>query len=125
MDQKELFIKFWEKEAPAMRQVISRIPEGSDYRPDPKSRMAREIAWLIVHEQTALVDGLERGKIEWSDTPAPATMKEIVDAYDALNARSGARLRALDAATWEKDLPFLYEGQEAFRSPGYDMAWSF
>jgi hypothetical protein len=26
----------------------SRIPEGSDYRPDPKSRTAQEIAWQIV-----------------------------------------------------------------------------
>ena len=29
MDQKALFMKFWEKEAPANREVISRIPEGA------------------------------------------------------------------------------------------------
>ena len=51
MDEKALFLKFWEKEGAATRKVISRIPEGSDYRPDPKSRPAREIAWLIVREE--------------------------------------------------------------------------
>src|SRR5579864_2465857 len=57
MDQQKLFLKFWDKEAPAFHKVLSRIPEGN-YRPDPKSRTAREIAWLIVREQQILADGL-------------------------------------------------------------------
>src|SRR5438093_296974 len=48
MDEKAHFLKFWKKEADATRKVLSRIPEGSTYRPDPKSRTAREIAWLMV-----------------------------------------------------------------------------
>jgi len=36
MDQKTHFLKFWQKEADATRKVLSRIPEGSNYRPDPK-----------------------------------------------------------------------------------------
>jgi uncharacterized damage-inducible protein DinB len=125
MDQKALFIKFWEKEAPAMRKVIERIPEGSEYRPEPKSRMARDIAWLIVHEEIALVEGLESGAIAWDEIPAPATIKEILSAYDGLHETAGVRLRAIDAATWEKDLAFMYQGNEAWRSSGYDMAWAF
>ena len=125
MDQKELFIKYWEKEAPATRQVIARIPEGSEYRPDAKSRVAREIAWVVVHEEIALVDGLEKGAIEWDEIPTPATMKEILAAYDELHAGSGARLRAIAAENWEKDLPFLFSGTEAMRTPAYDMAWGF
>ena len=60
MDAKDFFLKHWQKEASATRKVISRIPESrSDYRADPKARTAREIAWLIVREETAFVDGLE------------------------------------------------------------------
>ena len=40
MDDRALFIKFWENESKTTRNVIARIPEGSDYRPDPKSRTA-------------------------------------------------------------------------------------
>ena len=47
MDERALFTKFWENESKTTRKVIARIPEGSDYRPDPKSRTAREIAWHI------------------------------------------------------------------------------
>jgi hypothetical protein len=61
MSEGALFVKFWEKEGPATRKVLSRIPEGSDYRPDPKSRPAREIAWLIVREEIALAEGLRKG----------------------------------------------------------------
>jgi len=66
MDQKALFLKFWEKEAPATRKVISRIPnERSDYRADPKARSARELAWLIVQEEIVLAEGLEKGVLEF------------------------------------------------------------
>ena len=51
MDEKSLFTEFWTKEARTTSTVLARIPEGSDYRPDPKSRTAREIAWQIVVEE--------------------------------------------------------------------------
>ena len=125
MDQKALFLKFWEKEAPATRKVLSRIPEGRDYRPDPKSRTAREIAWLIVREEIALGDGLTKGAFEWADVPAPATMKEVLDAYDRHHDEVTQRLQALDSARWEQDIPFMYQGQEVMRAPGYENAWGF
>jgi len=63
VDEKELFLKFWEREARATRKVISRIPEDkSDYKPEPKSRTALEIAWLIVMEEKVLAEGLENGR---------------------------------------------------------------
>ena len=74
MDQKALFLKLWEKEAPATRKVLSRIPDDSTYRPDAKSRTAKEIAWLIVRQEMVLIQGLENGQLEWEETPPPATM---------------------------------------------------
>ena len=63
MDEKALFLKIWDREAPAMRKVIARIPQDrSDYRADPKARTAREIAWLLVREEILLADGLEKGE---------------------------------------------------------------
>jgi uncharacterized damage-inducible protein DinB len=125
VDQKTLFLKFWEKEAAATRKVFSRIPEGSDYRPDPKSRTAREIAHLIVREETALADGLEKGFFEWTEVPAPPTMKEVLDAYDRHHDEATRRLRAVDAPRWEQKTPFMYQGQEVMSEPGYENAWGF
>jgi uncharacterized damage-inducible protein DinB len=126
MDHKEFFIKHWEKEAPATRKVISRIPEDrSDYKPEPKSRNAREIAWLIVREEASLVDGLEKGAFDWAEVPCPAKVSQIVDEYDKLHDALTKRLKAIPAPQWEAKLPFLMAGQEVMRENGYDMAWGF
>ena len=126
MDEKALFLKFWEKEAPATRKVISRIPEGrSDYRADPKARNAREIAWLIVREEIILGDGLEKGLLEWVDVPTPASVKEIVDTYDRHHDEVTRRMHRLDAARWEQPIPFMFGGQEVMKASGYENAWGF
>lgn len=126
MDHKEFFVKQWEREAPATRKVISRIPQDrGDYRADPKARSAREIAWLIVHEEAVLVDGLEKGAIEWVEIPAPAQVSEIVARYDREHDANTERLHNLAAARFEESIPFLWNGQEAARGIGYDIAWGF
>lgn len=120
MDEKALFHRFWRKESKTTRNVFARIPEGSDYRPDPRSRTAQEIAWQIISEERMLLDALENGKMEWAPPPVPATMKEIVAAYDELREEAGARLEALPTERWEGTLEFF--GQQ---SPSAAMAWSF
>ena len=98
MDEKSLFTEFWNKEAKTTSKVLSRIPEGSDYRPDPKSRTAREIAWQIVAEEKMLIEALETGKGEWAPAPPPATMKELCEVYDKQSADIARRWQALPAA---------------------------
>jgi uncharacterized damage-inducible protein DinB len=126
MDEKALFLKFWQKEAPATRKVISRIPEDrSDYRADPKARTAREIAWLLVLEEIVLVEGLQKGVIEWADLPTPATVKEILDTYDRHHDDLTEKLHSLEPAWWERRVPFTFQGQEVMSETGYDTAWGF
>jgi uncharacterized damage-inducible protein DinB len=125
MDDKALFLQVFEREAATTRKVISRIPEGSAYKPDPKSRTAREIAWLIVREETVLAKGLEKGMLEWEEIPAPATVKEVLAAYDTLHDKLGPRLQAACAARWDGRIPFMYGGQEVNNSSVSDNAWGF
>jgi DinB family len=125
MDEGALFVKFWEKEGPATRKVLSRIPEGSDYRPDPKSRPAREIAWLIVREEVTLGEGFGKGVMEWQDVPAPATMKEVLDVYDRHHDKLTEQFRGMSAAAWQKRVPFMYGGQEIMSETAFDNAFGF
>ena len=120
MDERALFTKFWETEAKTTRKVIARIPEGSDYRPDPKSRTAREIAWQIACEEKMIIDAVETGKAEWKPPQAPATIKELVEAYDRQSTEIVGRWKALPAARWDGTLEF-FGGQR----PAAPMAWSF
>jgi uncharacterized damage-inducible protein DinB len=126
MDQKALFMKFWEKEAAAMRKVISRIPENkSEYKPDPKARNARELAWLIVREEIVLGEGMEKGVLNWEEVPTPSTVKEILDAYDKHHGDVTAKLQRLEPDKWERSIPFMWQGQEVMSAAGYDTAWGF
>jgi uncharacterized damage-inducible protein DinB len=125
MDQKALFVKIWNQEAPATRKVLARIPEGSNYRPDPKSRTAREIAWLIVREEIALGEGIEKGVFEWAEVAAPPTMKEVVDTYDRHHDKVTKTFQATEPARWETAMPFMMGGQEVMKATGYDNAWGF
>jgi len=125
MDLKDLFIRIWEKETPATRKVISRIPEGSDYRPDPKARTAREIAWLMTQEEAALVDGLEKSAFTWIEAPCPAKVADILAKYDQQHDALTKRLHAIPASRWEEKIPFLVDRKEVMREAGYDWAWGF
>ena len=120
MDEKALFTQFWTDESKTTRKVLARIPEGSDYRPDPKSRTAREIAWQIVCEERMIIDALESGKVEWAPPPMPATMKDVLDAYEKQSAGISQRWSALPAERWDGTLDFF--GRQRPASP---MAWSF
>jgi uncharacterized damage-inducible protein DinB len=108
------------KESKTTRNVLARIPERSDYRPDPKSRTAREIAWQIVCEERMIIEALETGKAEWAPPPMPETMKEVVAAYDELSAGMAQRWKRLPAASWDGTIEFF--GSDRPASP---MAWSF
>ena len=120
MDEKALFTKFWTDETKTTHKVLARIPEGSTYRPDPKSRTAQEIAWQVVCEEKMLIEALENGKAEWAPSKMPASVKEVVDTYARQSAEIAQRLTALPAERWKGDLEFF-----GGRRPSASMAWSF
>jgi len=120
VDEQSLFTKFWTNESKTTRNVLARIPEGSDYRPDPKSRTAREIAWQIVCEERMIIEALESGKAEWAPPPLPATMKEVLEAYENQSARMAGRWGKLPGERWDGTLEFF-----GSQRPAAPMAWSF
>jgi uncharacterized damage-inducible protein DinB len=119
-NERSLFATFWAKETKATRNVLARIPEGSDYRPDAKSRTAREIGWQIVCEESILMDGLESGKVEWAPPPIPPTVKELVETYERQSADILGRLQALSDEDWDAPVEFFGANQ-----PASMVAWSF
>ena len=120
MDEKTMFAGFWANESKTTRNVLARIPENSDYKPDPKSRTAQQIAWQIVCEEKMIIEALETGKAEWAPPPMPPTMKAVAEAYEQQSAAILKRWQALPAEKWAGSLEFF--GSQRLASP---MAWSF
>jgi uncharacterized damage-inducible protein DinB len=120
VDEKALFTTFWTNEARTTRNVIARIPEGSVYRPDPRSRTAQEIAWQILCEEKMIIEAVESATAEWAPPPMPESMLEVLAAYERQSADITARWAALPPDRWDDTLEFF--GTERPASP---MAWSF
>jgi uncharacterized damage-inducible protein DinB len=120
MNEKDLFTRFWMEEAKTTAKVLSRIPDNSDYKPDPKSRTAQQIAWQIVLEEKHIIEALESGKMSWVPEEMPASMKTIADRYEKQSADIVARWKRLPAAKWDGDLEFFGRSR-----PASPMAWSF
>lgn len=120
MDEQTLFTGFWTEEAKTTRNVFARIPEGSDYRPDPKSRTAQEIAWQIYCEEVMIIDALETGQMAWAPPPMPSSMRDIVKTYEKHSAEIAQRWRDLPPERWNGNLDFFGNDR-----PASSMAWSF
>ncbi len=120
MTERERFLELWTNEARTTARVLSRIPEDSDYRPDPRSRTAQEIAWQIVNEEKMITDTLETGTGAWDPGPMPATMREVVDAYEKQSGELIERWRSLPQDRWDGTVDFFGNTR-----PASAMAWSF
>ena len=120
MDEKTLFTQFWTNESKTTHKVLERIPENSDYKPDPKSRTAQEIAWQIVCEERMIIEALEGGKAEWNPPAMPKTMKEVVAEYQKQADAMTARWNQLPSDKWNGEIEFF-----GHKRPASPMAWSF
>ena len=64
-------------------RVFAELHEG-DWRPDPKSRSARELAWHLAHSERWFLASAAELRFEGGqDGPLPATLAEIVAFYDS------------------------------------------
>ena len=65
MTSRELCLDRRKRERKAFVNVLKAVPQARmDYKPDPKSRTAGELAWLIAFEDAALVPLIENGRSE-------------------------------------------------------------
>ena len=82
---REQFAAAFERETEITLRVLRAFPdEQLDLKPHPRLKSARELAWLLVREQSMLQDALGPG-FDWSKKQppfpdAPRTMREIADA---------------------------------------------
>ena len=59
-----------ESEASATRKVLAAVPNGNrDYKPDPKSRSAWDLAVHLAIADVWFADSILAGKFEWSGEP--------------------------------------------------------
>jgi len=74
----EILTQTIEQEGAATRKVLGAVPnDNRDYKPDPKSRSAWELATHLAMGDVWFADSILSGKFEW--TGEPATPPEMID----------------------------------------------
>ena len=91
-----------EREAVSTRKVVQAIT-NRDYKPDPKSRTAWEIATHLTMSDIWFADSILNGAFNWTGEPAqPAEMKDPVSVARWHEKQLGDRLAKLRAMSSEQ-----------------------
>jgi uncharacterized damage-inducible protein DinB len=126
MSNLAFYKKLWEQDHPAFERVLKALPADKlDYKPHERSSSAGDIAWQISEELRSLSDLLETGVVNWETRPRPASLDEIVAAYDANATLHRDRLASTDDAKWKSEGRMLFGGEEVMKQPIGDICWSF
>lgn len=67
-----------------------------------------------------IIEALEDGKAEWAPPPMPATIREVVDAYEKQSEAITRRWNSLPAERWDGEVEFFGK-----KRPASPMAWGF
>lgn len=123
----ELYVARHKAEQAAFLKVLKAIPAGKrDYRPDPKSRTAMELAWMLASEEAGMVSLLEKGEVAWTETAPPARSEDIVELFEKSAAEVDRRLARFDGSRWgEQKARFLMGGAPVWEDTLEQMAWGF
>ena len=101
-----------ESEGGATRKVIAAVPAGNrDYKPDPKSRSAWDIAVHIAMSDVWFADSILGGKFDWTGEPAtPAEMTDpaaVAKWHEKQMADRLAKLRAMSPDDMLRNVEFF------------------
>jgi uncharacterized damage-inducible protein DinB len=123
---REFLISRRKNEVPTFVKVLRAVLQsGLGYRPEPRSRTAAELAWLLATEEAALLTLIETGSVEWKESSPPERVEEIVSAYERDSAAVDARIAALDEEAWERKVQFLMAGAPPWEDTLSEFVWGF
>jgi len=122
----QFFVSRWEQEQAAFGKVLRALPgEQLAYRPHERSTAAGDLAWQLAMEQRGMADFLEKGEMTWNASPRPATLDEIVAAWDAATNDVRERLKGLDDAKCAGDCKFIMGESSVWSDTLGNMLWGF
>lgn len=95
---REVMLQGLQREMEATKKVLAAIPDAKrDYRPDPKSRTAWELAWHLASCDVQMTDEVADHKFEMEPRfkNEPKNVSDLVNWYDSNFHRAIARVQAM------------------------------
>lgn len=127
-DALQTLLDAMEREHATTVRVLRAFPADKlDLQPHPKSKTARDLAWLFVQEQGLVEKAITTG-FDWSTPPSapppvPQTMDEIIDAFEAAHARVVGLVRAMGDEALRQTVQFFVAPKTMGDIPKLDFLW--
>jgi uncharacterized damage-inducible protein DinB len=119
LSNREFFVQRWEQESPGFLRVLQALPSDQlAYRPHPRSRSAGEMAALLVSLQQSCLDLCTSQQssyntgMRWHPADRPATLDEMIAAYELLHGTLAEKLHKLDDVAWKHQAWMIVGEQE-------------
>jgi len=110
----EAMAGLWQGEFTATTQVLEAVKDDTrDYKPDPKSRTAWELATHLAMADIWFIDSIRQGKFEWDPEAVKkaesqfAKVSDVVEFYKKSFPEKLAALRAMPAESQTEVLDFF------------------
>jgi uncharacterized damage-inducible protein DinB len=108
---RDLFLQEIQGEFATTKRVLEAVlDDKSDYRPDPKSRTARELAWHIVNTEIFFLNNIARGSFEGPTEEPPNPTKNTAElvAYYETNFKTGSeKIKQMTGEQLTATIPFF------------------
>ncbi|MGH8004382.1 MAG: DinB family protein [Limisphaerales bacterium] len=126
MNEKEMFLKTWEREFQTTLKVLKAFPEAKlEFKPHERSMSARDLAWSFPMEDRMAVLGAVNGKIDMEENfpKPPATWAEILAAYEKEHRELAGKLKNLSETDLQKPIPYEMQPGKGGTVRAGDLLW--
>lgn len=125
---RDMFLPVFEREHATTVRVLRAYPaDRLDLQPHPRSKTARDLAWLFVMEQglaqKALTDGFDWSTPPAGPPPPPRTMDEIVAAFEQGHRQVVELVRGMSDEELRGTVQFFVGPRQLGDIPRTDFLW--
>ncbi len=123
--EKDQFIEVWEREFQTTLKLLKHYPADKlSLKPAEKSRSAKDLAWTFAMEEHTLMGGALKGTFDFQNAPkAPATLSEIISAYEQGHKDLVDRVRRTPDAEFNQKIQFFTGPKQTTDMRKADILW--
>ena len=122
---REYYMQCLKAEVPTFIKVLKAVPtDQAAYKPHPRSTSAGDLVWLLAVELRDACELLERGEVNYVETPAPG-VSEAVAAYEKNAAALQALVAKADDGRWDGPARLKMDGKVVWETTVGDMLFGF
>jgi uncharacterized damage-inducible protein DinB len=126
MNELEMFLGAWEREAESTLKLLRALPPAQyDFRPDAGGRSLGELAWHLAEGDAYMSHGIDQGSFTVGGKPPnierPRQVAALAPGYERVHREAVARIRKLKPEDLDRTVPFFDGTSMKIR----DILWGF